>query len=392
MKFFILLLISLMLGLILPHSISGASFPILSDSTTVSLLTESPASDFYTAWGHSAIRINDRLNKTDQVFNFGSFDFNDEYFYLKFIKGTLRYTESIYDYSSYLAAAYQDPHRIVEQELNLSKNQRQQIADELFRLYLPENRYYLYDWTKVNCSTKLRDVLSAGIGKDFFISKQIKPGATSFREHEEPYLYNDLWMKFGTNIVVGSPADRLISPYEEAFMPDGLYGALKTMKFANGQPLVKKENIVLQGKIGQNTITILSPVLLFWLLFLAVIALSFNSTIARIIDLLLFSVCGLLGLFFLYLWFGSDHTETRNNWNIIWAFPLHLIYPALKNTARQYYSWFILFLTIAMLSTWSFIPQKLESAVIAILMIQNSCALFNLGADKLIKKVFAHTA
>lgn len=391
MKFLVLLMTSLILGLILSNNIAGASFPILSDSTTISLLTEGPASDFYTAWGHSAIRINDRLNKTDQVFNFGSFDFNDEYFYLKFIKGTLRYTESIYDYSTYLAAAYQDPHRIVEQELNLSKNQQQQIADELFRLYLPENRYYLYDWMKVNCSTKLRDVLSAGIGKDFFISKQIKPGATSFREHEEPYLYDDLWMKFGTNIVIGSPADRLINPYEETFMPDGLYGALKIMKLGNGKPLVKKENIVLQGIKGKNTITFFSPVLLFWLLFLAVIALSFNSKIARIINLLLFSISGLLGLFFLYLWFGSDHAETRNNWNILWAFPLHLIYPALKNTARQYYSWFILFLTIGMLSAWSFIPQKLEPAVIAILMIQNVCALFNLGIKELIRKFFPQT-
>jgi len=377
-----------MLGIIWPRNADGASFPILSDSTAVSLLTESPASDFYTAWGHSAIRINDRLNKIDVVFNFGTFDFNDEYFYLKFIKGTLRYTESIYNYSDYLASAYQDPHRIVEQDLNLTQSQKQKISNELFRLYLPENRYYLYDWTKVNCSTKLRDVLQAGIGKDFFISNHIKPGATSFREHEEPYLYADLWLKFGTNIVVGSPADRLISPYEETFMPDGLYGALKTLKLTNGQPLVNKEIIIIQGKKGQDSITLISPVLLFWLLFLAVVALSFNTVASRIIDLLLFSLCGLLGVFFLYLWFGSDHLEARYNWNILWAFPLHLIYPALRNTTRQYYSWFILLLTIAMLSLWGFIPQKLEPAVIAILMIQNTRALFNLGLRDLIDKVF----
>lgn len=389
MKSYLLLMALLVLGIIKSYTADGASFPILSDSTTISVLTESPASDFYTAWGHSAVRINDKLNKTDEVFNFGTFDFNDDYFYLKFIKGTLRYTESIYDYSDYLASAYQDPHRIVEQVLNLSPGQRQKISDELFRLYLPRNRYYLYDWTKINCSTKIRDVLQAGIGKDFFISDEIKPGATSFREHEEPYLYSDLWLKFGTNIVIGSPADRLISPYEEAFMPDGLYGALKTMRLINGQPLVNKELIVLPGKKGQSTLTLISPVLLLWLLFLAVVALSFNAGAARVIDLVLFSICGLLGVFFLYLWFGSDHTETRYNWNVLWAFPLHLIYPMLRNSAKKYYSAFIVILTILMLSAWGFIPQKLEPAVIAILMIQNARALFNLGLRDLIDKVFA---
>lgn len=389
MKFFFLLIASFILSIIWPHKSNGSSFPILSDSTTISLLTESPASDFYTAWGHSAIRINDRLNKIDEVFNFGTFDFNDEYFYLKFIQGSLRYTESIYNYSDYLASAYQDPHRIVEQELNLSQLQKQKISDELFRLYLPENRYYLYDWTKVNCSTKLRDVLQTGIGKDFFISNEIKQGATSFREHEEPYLYSDLWMKFATNIVIGSPADRLITPYEETFMPDGLYGALKTMRLLNGQTLISSELIVLQGKKSQNSITLISPVLLFWLLFLAVVGFSFNATASRMIDLMLFSICGLLGIFFLYLWFVSDHAETRYNWNILWAFPLHLIYPALRNKARKYYSFFIVFLTILMLSAWGIIPQKLEPAVIAILMIQNTRALFNLGMQDLLNKVFS---
>lgn len=388
MKFLFSFLGSFLLCFCLFSTVTAATFPVLGDSARISLLTESPASDFYTAWGHSALRINDSVNHSDLVFNFGTFDFNDQYFYLKFIKGTLRYTESIYNYSDYLAGAYQDPHRIVEQVLNLSPAQKQKISDELFRLYLPENRYYLYNWTRINCSTKLRDVLQHAIGTDFNVSKTIKPGATSFRAHEEPYLFNDLWMKFGTNILLGSPVDRPISPYDEAFMPDGLYGILKTLRVPGGQALVKKEVIVITARKTNEAITIVSPVLLFWLLFLLIIGLSFKTRAGRIIDLIVFTLCGLLGCFMLYLWFGSDHTETMYNWNLIWAFPTHFIFPALKGKARNYYSWLIIVLTIVMLSAWAFIPQELEPAVLAILMIQNTRSLFNLGIRKLINRVF----
>ncbi len=374
---FSLVFLLLILSFFAPEA-HASDTTLLKDSCTVSLLTEGPASDFYTAWGHSAIRIHDLNSQADTVYNFGGFDFNTPYFYLKFMKGTLPYTEYIYPYSVYLAEAMEDPHRIMEQELRLTRPEKQRISDELHRLYEPQNRYYIYDWSRVNCSTKLRDVMTTALQNTISFSRRLYPQATSFRAHEEPYLESSPWLKFGTNILLGSPVDVLISPYEETFLPDGLYSQMKTLKKSDGSPLVSKESVLLSGH-SKNEQTAISPVLVFWLLFLLVLGLSFNNNAAFFADALLFPACGMIGIVIVFLWLGSDHSETRNNWNILWAFPAHLVYPILRGKIKFWYSWFILALTIIMLSFWGIIPQKIEPAIIAILFIQNIRALFNLG-------------
>ena len=36
-------------------------------------------------------------------------------------------------------------------------------------------------------------------------------------------------------------------------------------------------------------------------------------------------VTGLVGVLLTFLWFGTDHADTRFNLNVLWAFPLHLL-------------------------------------------------------------------
>lgn len=385
----LIILLSFLLCFGTSKKIAASPFPPVGDSSTISLLTESPATDFYTAWGHSAIRVHNTADNSDMVFNFGTFDFNAPYFYLKFLKGTLLYTESVYPYDVYLADAYQDPHRIMEQQLDITPAQKQAISDELYRLYLPENRLYKYEWSGVNCSTKLRDILKLALGNDFPYSTRVSRDATSFRAHEAPYLENDLWLRFGTNIVLGKPADRLISPYEEAFLPDGLFGLVKTARKTNGKPLVKLEHAIMNNKSGEEAQTFVSPMLVFWFAFMFIAGFSFSPIAGKIIDFVVFPLCGLTGILLAYLWFGSVHAETRQNWNILWAFPLHLLYPFFKGQLKTLYSWLIVGLTIFMVSFWAFIPQTMEPAILAILLIQNIRALFNLDIRKIIDRVFA---
>lgn len=382
------LVITLLFCVLISFKARSSGFPQLHSTTRISLLTEGPASDFYTAWGHSAIRIHDPERERDMVYNFGGFDFNTPYFYLKFMKGTLPYTEFIYPFSIYLAEAMQDPHRITEQELRLSMKEKQRISDILYLLYEPQNRYYIYDWSRINCSTKLRDVLIAALHHTISFSKKIYPQSTSFRAHEEPYLDNSPWLRFGTNILLGSPVDALISPYEETFLPDGLYAQVKTMKRSDGFPLVVKETVLLNG-YPKNEQTPLSPILLFWLLYLLILALSFHKSATLLVDSWLFPACGLIGVMIAFLWIGSDHSETKNNWNILWAFPAHMVYPFLKGKIKFWYSWIILIFTIGMLSAWGILPQKMEPAVLAILLMQNTRALFNLGIKDVAARVFA---
>ena len=65
----------------------------------ISLLTCTPGDELYSIFGHSAIRVTDSSNfgndYFDIVYNYGTFNFDDEGFYIKFMRGKLLYYISI---------------------------------------------------------------------------------------------------------------------------------------------------------------------------------------------------------------------------------------------------------------------------------------------------------
>ena len=67
------------------------SFAQDSSHLRISLLTCTPGDELYSIFGHSAYRVIDSISVTDIVYNYGTFDFNDEGFYIKFARGKLMY-------------------------------------------------------------------------------------------------------------------------------------------------------------------------------------------------------------------------------------------------------------------------------------------------------------
>ena len=59
----------------------------LSEHAVVSLLTCAPGSEIYSVYGHNAIRVSDPVNKIDKVYNYGTFDFKESWFAMKFLRG-----------------------------------------------------------------------------------------------------------------------------------------------------------------------------------------------------------------------------------------------------------------------------------------------------------------
>ena len=51
----------------------------------ISILTCAQGEDLYATFGHSAIRVTDSVHHSDIVYNYGTFNFNDPDFYLKFV-------------------------------------------------------------------------------------------------------------------------------------------------------------------------------------------------------------------------------------------------------------------------------------------------------------------
>ena len=108
----------------------------ISDSAVVSLLTCSPGEEVYSKFGHTAIRIADRKNNIDVVFNYGIFSFETSNFYYKFIKGETDYQLGIYDTRNFLPEYAQRNSMVVEQVLNLSAAEKRDLFNLLMQNYL----------------------------------------------------------------------------------------------------------------------------------------------------------------------------------------------------------------------------------------------------------------
>ncbi|MGH2645926.1 MAG: DUF4105 domain-containing protein, partial [Ginsengibacter sp.] len=86
----------------------------------VSLLTATPGEELYSTFGHSAVRITDSVSNSDVVYNYGTFNFDEPGFYMKFIRGKLTFYLSIDDFDSFENDYQQENRGVTEQVLNLT--------------------------------------------------------------------------------------------------------------------------------------------------------------------------------------------------------------------------------------------------------------------------------
>ncbi|MFO7596490.1 MAG: DUF4105 domain-containing protein, partial [Desulfocurvibacter africanus] len=233
-----------LVGLLLPLIVSppaGAQPLSLSGASSVSVLTMLPGGELYSAWGHTAIRITDPLAGLDVTFNYGTFDFDQPDFYLKFVRGQLDYELSAASFEQTLRAYRFLERAVIEQQLDLTLEQRNRLFGLLQANYLPENRAYRYDFFFDNCSTRPRDILentlALHIGSD-----KADPNADSFRRLLKAGLADKPWTEFGIDLVLGLPSDRIATPRERLFLPLELLTALDTLHIGDG---MDKKPIVL---------------------------------------------------------------------------------------------------------------------------------------------------
>ena len=62
----------------------------LSPKAEISLMTYDPLEELYGAYGHSSIHVFDPELGINYVYNYGTFDFDEPNFYIKFVQGYLQ--------------------------------------------------------------------------------------------------------------------------------------------------------------------------------------------------------------------------------------------------------------------------------------------------------------
>lgn len=373
-------LFSLLAILFLPWSLSGQELR-LSPQAQFSLLTASPGTELYSVFGHSALRVYDPGNGIDEVYNYGTFDFNTPNFYLKFIRGKLMYQLSVSSLSSFLPEYAHEKRAVYEQILILNHTEKEQIYEFLLVNSLPENRSYLYDFFYDNCSTRIRDIIDNQLDIDWGEDPFTGP-PRSFRDMLQPYVAPLPWAAFGIDLALGLPADRVAAPWHYMFLPDEMFVAVAQARHADGRPLVEGYQLLLADTPAAARQFRLTPVFIMWAIFVIGCLSLFNKRFSMIFDKVYFTLLGLVGVVVLSLWFFSDHASTNQNMNLLWALPTHLYFifrvkELPGNRAVKRYFQITCIISFLLLVLWPLIPQGYNPAFFPLIALVTVKAWWN---------------
>jgi hypothetical protein len=347
---------------------------VLSPAASISILTFGPHHEVYAIWGHTAIRVKDPVLRIDKVYNYGTFDFSTPNFTLKFIRGKLDYALSIQRYHRVVRAYKEEQRWIKEQILNLTQAERQRLYDLLEENYLEENRYYKYDFLFDNCATRPLEMIVKSTHDSISFGKTIP---LSYRNILDEHLLHNPWLDFGIDLIIGALADVMATPEQQMFMPVYILNYFRhaTRTGESTQALVARESTIAEeGNIRWPVVPFfLHPLSIFTILLVLEIILLYLSLrkkriLARPYDIFWFSLIFLGSVLILFMWFGTDHVPTRNNWNIGWMNPVFLLLLPLFNPVIRTWAAKTLFIILALfLLSWLFVPQQFHLAVLPII-------------------------
>jgi hypothetical protein len=308
---------------------------VFSDSVQVSLITCSPGPEVYAKFGHSGLRVLDRVNGHDFIFNWGIFSFNTENFYYKFIRGKTDYLLGV-QYTSDFLPEYKRRNSVVwEHVLSLRPSETKRLIDQLLNNYKPENRQYRYNFVFDNCATRPRDIVLGSV--DGRVVFQTSFESKTYRQAIGNYIGADTWLRFGIDVIFGYQADKNMPQLQSMFLPEILKYEFLNARISNSQhtetrPLVSKTNILVSTEYKEEKVAELieKPFYVFAIVLIFIALLStyeiiFDKKYNTIIDSVLLLVTGIAGTLVFFLMFFSVHPLVKYNLNILWLNPLNVI-------------------------------------------------------------------
>jgi len=350
----------------------------------ISLLTCGPGENLYSIFGHSAIRVTDDATGSDNVYNYGTMDFDDPSFYLKFMKGQMHYFLSVETHPSFMSDYRFQKRSVIEQKLQLSCNDKLKLLDALNLNARPENRYYDYSFLYDNCSTRVRDII-ADKSRSLVRFNNILPARIpTFRNMIHEYLHKGQqhWSKLGIDLLLGANIDKKVTTEQAMFLPDYLmkgFDSAHILARPHPQgliPIVSSRSYLYRPQATELTMSWLNPYLVLTVASILLLILSFkkfhSEKTAVLIDKILFLITGLLGVLMLTLWLGRTDTVCGNNMNIIWALPTHAIAAFIIGKNRPWLKLYFFFSGVAgalLLLGWAWWPQQLNNALVPVVLL-----------------------
>lgn len=303
----------------------------LSEKAEISVLTCGIGTELYTLFGHTALRVKDVGSDLDVVYNWGMFDFKTEGFYSKFVKGDLLYYLDVDRFSDFIYHYTLDNREVVEQQLDLTYEQKLKIWNEINQQLRSDRRFYTYEFIKNNCTTKVVDVLNG-------VLEEALPVDFPSNKHSYRFILNEgldqhYFEKLGINLLFGASTNK---NNELIFLPIKLKDALAyNQKYVKSQKILNKVDVLPSN--WWNSIYFLWGLVLF---------LALGSCCKKGLWIY-FSSIATLSVFLLIIGLYTHHVELHHNILILFFNPLYLLFLLIRSK--------IIFFTALFLSAFSLI-------------------------------------
>ena len=346
--------------------------------TKISVLTCDPGNEIYSLFGHSALRLQNPVQGYDLVVNWGLFEFSENQFDFgyDFAKGRLKYFMGLQSATNFIEEYKGSRRGIREQILNLNKEEKFKLITLIENNYKPENRNYKYEFFYDNCSSRIRDLLKTVFNEEIKFHSSSKSNKFTFREVIHEYLKYNPWLELGIDLVLGKKIDVLVNNENLMFLPENVEQILDSTYVKNNEvkkKIVLSKNILIKSNIKKDdlkSIKIYSWIILSITMLLLIIKKERLFNYWSVINLF---VVGTLGLVLLFMWFGTDHSGTKMNLNLLWASPLHfvLIFCILKGYLNNFTYWYLTFSIILIFTTilfWFTLTQEFNAFVKPIIL------------------------
>lgn len=305
--------------------------------TIVSLVTFYPGSEVYELEGHSALRV--RTPWSDVAYTWGMFDFNAPHFVYRFVKGETDYSVAAVPWSAFCYGYLQQNRRIVEQELNLTREQTKRLMSALEENMRPENRTYRYNYVLDNCATRPFALIEKAVGKKcslgFCGDPYVDIMANTYRAVMRHYHKNYPWYQFGIDLALGSGIDQEIDERAKIFAPIVLCGEIGVSRTIeeDTQYIIEDERVL--NNVPEDN-AILAPTPWYLTPMMATVVLMLISAVTvyyvtryrrrmRAFYSAFFLLNALVGSVLAFLVFASEHYATSPNWLLLWLNPVAFV-------------------------------------------------------------------
>jgi hypothetical protein len=181
-----------------------------------------PGEDVFERYGHAALCVFDDPGADGRCFNYGTADFRDPVkLVTTFLRGQARFWVSVSTADRMMAYYQREDRTLYVQRLPLTDVQARALAARLDHEALPENRYYVYEHFRDNCTTRLRDHMDDVLDGALRADTQVPYGPT-WRDMVRHGFSAAPEMLALAEILPGRSADRHPTTWEAMFHPDVL--------------------------------------------------------------------------------------------------------------------------------------------------------------------------